>query len=630
MLKDTYLIIDFDSTFVTVESLDLLADIALKGNPRRGKIVSKIQEITRKGMEGEIPFEESLSSRLKLFKINRSNIQSLIRLLKKKVTPSVLRNKEFLKQYKDRIYIISGGFVEWVSPVAQSFGIDSSHVLANTFVFNNRGVVVDYDRTNPLGASNGKTQRIKKLNLSGKVYLIGDGHTDLEVKKSGAVDAFVAFTENVYRKNIVKQADYSVPNFDEFLYRLNLPRALSYPKNRMKVLLLESIDDSAADHFRQEGYFVESISRSLSQQDLVHKISDISILGIRSKSSIDLALLNNAKKLLTIGAFSVGTDQIDLATCARNGVVVFNAPFSNTRSVVELVLGEIIMLLRRIFDKSTKLHQGIWDKTSIGSNEVRGKKLGIIGYGHIGSQLSVLAEDLGMEVYYYDIAEKLPLGNAKKCSSLEEILRKVDIVTVHVDGRLTNKNVISEKEFSIMRDGVIFLNLSRGFVVNIESLAKYIKNGKVRGASVDVFSHEPKNNSEPFRSLLQGLPNVILTPHIGGSTEEAQKNIAEFVSEKLSNFINSGNTMLSVNFPNLQLPRLGDAHRVIHIHKNVPGVLAKMNNIFADEKINVEGQYLGTNQQIGYVITDVNKRYNKRVVDRLKKMPETIRLRVLY
>jgi len=331
-----------------------------------------------------------------------------------------------------------------------------------------------------------------------------------------------------------------------------------------------------------------------------------------------------------VSAFCIGINQIDLSACSFNGTAVFNAPYSNTRSVVELVLAEIIILYRRLFDKSSLMQQGVWNKSPQGCHEVRGKKLGIIGYGNIGSQLSVIAEGLGMEVYFYDIVEKLALGNAKRCQSLRELFRVADVVTVHVDGRLSNKNLIGEREFKMMKDKVIFLNLSRGYVVDIKALVKNIKTGKIAGAGIDVFPKEPKSNKDPFVSELQKLPNVVLTPHIGGNTLEAQKNIGQFVASKIIEFINTGNTMMSVNLPNLQLPKLKRGHRFIHLHKNTPGVLAQINSLLAKYKINVDGQYLKTNERVGYVITDVNKKYGKEIIKALKEIPETLKFRVLY
>ena len=407
-------------------------------------------------------------------------------------------------------------------------------------------------------------------------------------------------------------------------------RITSFPKNKIKILLLEGISDKAVECFKKEKYQIQTLPHALNEEELIKAIKDVFILGIRSKTKITENVLNSAKRLLTVGAFCIGTNQIDLQAASQKGVAVFNAPYSNTRSVVELALGEMIVLNRKAFDKSLKLHQGIWEKSAKNCFEIRGKKLGIIGYGNIGSQLSVLAENLGMKVYYYDVVEKLALGNAIKCSSLSELLKQVDIVTVHIDGRKENKNFIDEKEFNLMKDGVIFLNLSRGFIVNIEALAKYIKSGKIAGAAVDVFPYEPASGKEKFVNCLQNLPNVILTPHIAGSTEEAQENIGQFVSGKIIDFINQGDTQLSVNFPNLHLPPLKNAHRIIHIHKNVPGILAAINTFFGENHINIEDQYLKTNEDVGYVITDINKKYDEKILGKLKSIPGTIKLRVLY
>jgi D-3-phosphoglycerate dehydrogenase len=515
-------------------------------------------------------------------------------------------------------------------PVVKKFGIREDHVLANTFTFDKKGTVTGFDNNNLLSQAEGKVKQIIQLGLEGKIYVIGDGITDYQIKENNQAEKFFAFTGNIKRDAVAAKADYIVQNFDELLFTLKLPRALSYPKSKMKVLLLENIHPFAKEQFKREGYQVEALTQALSPTELRETIKDVSLLGIRSKTAITPEVLTEANKLLAIGVFAIGVNQIDLDAAAKKGVAVFNAPYSNTRSVVELTLGEIIMLYRGVFEKNRLMHQGVWNKSSAGLHEIRGKKLGIVGYGNIGSQLSVLAENLGMEVYFYDIADKLALGNSKRCRSLEELLKIADVITIHVDGRKENKDLISDKEFAMMKDGVIFLNIARGFIVNVEALGKYIANGKIAGAGVDVFPVEPKSNDEPFVSALQSLPNVILTPHIGAGTEEGQRNIAEFVPEKLLSFINSGNTTLSVNFPNIQLPVLTDAHRFIHIHRNVPGILAQVNNIFAKHKINIEGQYLKTDDTIGYVITDVNKDYSNAVIKELKEIPDTIRLRILY
>ncbi|MCX7996428.1 MAG: phosphoglycerate dehydrogenase [Patescibacteria group bacterium] len=628
-MKEVYYIIDFDSTFVRVEALDELARRALADNPDRAAIQAEIEKLTKQGMEGKIDFRDSLAQRLYLFRPTRAHIEDLILYLKRQVTKSIKANKAFFRANAGHIYIISGGFREYIVPVVAAYGIAEDHVLANEFQFRDDTVIGFNDR-NPLSRSRGKAIAVKKLKLNGEIIVLGDGMADAEIKKGKAASIFYAFTENVRREAVVSIADAEIPSFDEFLFRRKIPASVSYPKNRMKVLLLEKIDKLAADCFRAEGFDVETINSALDEDELSARLADVSILGIRSKTKVTGKALRNAKKLIAIGAYCIGTNQIDLSGAAKAGVAVFNAPYSNTRSVVELVLGEILVLCRGVCEKSRKMHAGIWDKSAAGAHEVRGRKLGIVGYGNIGSQLSVLAESLGMEVWYYDREEKLALGNARKCASLSELLKKSDIITVHVDGRAENAGMIGAREFKAMKNGSIFLNSSRGHIVDIEALATALKSGKLAGAAVDVFPNEPKNNDEHFDIPLQNLPNVILTPHIGGSTEEAQRNIAEFVTKRLLLYVNQGDTTLSVNFPNLQLPPLRNCSRIIHLHANLPGILAQINNVIAAEQVNVEGQYLKTNESVGYVIIDVNTSHAEKLVKKLKAIPDTIRVRILY
>ncbi|MFN8879685.1 MAG: phosphoglycerate dehydrogenase, partial [Cyclobacteriaceae bacterium] len=424
--------------------------------------------------------------------------------------------------------------------------------------------------------------------------------------------------------------DHVTPSLDEFLYLNKLNTVISYPKNRINVLLLENVHPVAIKHLRDEGFKVDSYHAALTEDELCERIRDVSVLGIRSKTQVTVRVLQNANRLMAIGAFCIGTNQIDLKEATRRGIAVFNAPFSNTRSVVELALAQMIMLMRNITEKSNKMHAGVWDKSAKNSFEVRGKKLGLIGYGAIGTQLSVLAESLGMRVLYYDCEEKLSLGNAIKCRTMAEVLDQADVVSLHVDGRESNTHLIGQREFDRMKDGVIFINLSRGHVVNIDALQQAILSGKVGGCAVDVFPYEPVSNDEEFHSPLRGLPNTILTPHIGGSTAEAQENIGHFVPGKFMDYINTGSTSNAVNFPNITLPTLENAHRLIHIHENVPGILARINQVLANHGINIVGQYLKTNEQIGYVITDINKEYEKDVVKALRAIEHTIKFRVLY
>ena len=398
---------------------------------------------------------------------------------------------------------------------------------------------------------------------------------------------------------------------------------------RRRALLLENIHPGAAARLHEAGFDVESEPGAYREGDLADRIADIDLLGIRSRTHVTEAVLDKSPRLLAVGAFCIGTNQIDLAAATRRGVAVFNAPFSNTRSVVELVIAEIVALTRRLIDKNGEMHAGTWSKSAAGAHEVRGRRLGIVGYGNIGSQLSVLAESLGMSVSFYDTADRLALGNARRCGSLDELLDWADVVTLHVDGRPDNRGLFGAGEFDKMRDGALFLNLCRGFVVDHGSLRAHIESGHLAGAAVDVFLDEPSGDDEAFVSRLQGLPNVILTPHIGGSTEEAQVDIGQFVTKKLVEYVRSGSTTLSVNLPNLELPVRAGAHGLVHIHRNTPGVLASINAIFAEHHINIEGQSLGTRGEVGYVITDIATDYTAEMLGRLTHLDETIRLRVL-
>ena len=397
----------------------------------------------------------------------------------------------------------------------------------------------------------------------------------------------------------------------------------------MRALLLENIHPDASARLAKAGYEVETLSRALGEDELAGAVRGVSLLGIRSQTHLTERVLAAVPRLAAVGAFCIGVNQIDLAAASRHGVAVFNAPFSNTRSVVELAIAEIIAMARRLPEKNTRMHAGEWDKSAAGSHEVRGRRLGIVGYGNIGTQLSVIAESLGMSVYFYDIADKLAIGNARRCSMLTELLESVETVTLHVDGRDGNRGFFGEAEFAAMRPRSLFLNLSRGFVVDHAALRRNIESGHIAGAAIDVFPEEPKARGEEFRSELRGLPNVILTPHIGGSTEEAQQDIGEFVAGKLADYMASGATSLSVNLPGITLPAVPGTHRLVHLHRNVPGVLASINRVLAEHGVNVEGQLLRTRDDLGYVLTDIGTEYSDEVLAELRAMDVTIRLRTI-
>ncbi|MBS1626229.1 MAG: phosphoglycerate dehydrogenase [Bacteroidetes bacterium] len=405
----------------------------------------------------------------------------------------------------------------------------------------------------------------------------------------------------------------------------------SYPKEKINILFLENISDKATVQFKQNGYInIKKISGALSEQDLIAAIKDVHIIGIRSKTKITAKVLEAAEKLQAIGCFCIGVNQVNLDAATKKGVAVFNAPYSNTRSVAELVIGLAIMLIRRIPDKNNAAHKGIWLKEAKGSFELRGKTLGIIGYGNIGSQVSVLAENLGMKVLFYDTETKLPLGNAVAAKSLKEVTSKADIITLHVPETEQTKKLINKNTIKNFKANSILINYARGEVVDLEILAKALKTGHLSGAAVDVFPYEPEKNGDSFITPLQGLNNVILTPHIGGSTEEAQENIGEDVSIKLFNYLERGITNGSHTVPAISLPPVEGTHRILHIHKNVPGVLSAINTSLSSNKINILAQYLKTNDIIGYAVLDIDKKLSKHAVELLKQIKETIKVRILY
>ena len=405
----------------------------------------------------------------------------------------------------------------------------------------------------------------------------------------------------------------------------------SFPKEKINILFLENISEKAVQQFKQNGYAnVKKIAGSLSEDELIKEIKDVHLIGIRSKTQITPKVLAAAKKLQAIGCFCIGVNQVDIKAASKKGVVVFNAPYSNTRSVAELVIGISAMLIRRISDKNIAAHKGIWMKEAKGSFELRGKTIGLVGYGNIGSQVSVLAEAIGMKVMFHDTETKLPLGNAVLAKNLKELLSASDIVSLHVPETPQTKNLINKTNLKYFKKGALLLNYARGEVVDLKALAEAIKDGLIGGAGIDVFPVEPEKNGDTFSTPLQGLPNVILTPHIGGSTEEAQQNIGEDVSIKLFQYLERGITNGSHSVPSIALPPVEGAHRILHMHNNVPGVLSAINTALSKNNINIVGQYLKTNEEIGYVVLDVDTKLSKRALELLKEVKETIKVRMLY
>jgi D-3-phosphoglycerate dehydrogenase len=405
----------------------------------------------------------------------------------------------------------------------------------------------------------------------------------------------------------------------------------SYPRNKIKILLLENISDAAVEELRASGYAdVKKLNGAVSEADLISAVKDVHMLGIRSKTQVTKKVIEAADKLLAIGAFCIGVNQVDLKAATKKGVAVFNAPHANTRSVAELIIGLCVMLIRKIPDKNTAAHAGRWMKDASGSFELRGKTLGVVGYGNIGSQVSIMAEALGMHVLYFDTSIKLPHGNAKQARDLKELLKTADIVTLHVPSDPTTRDLIDADAVRSMKKGGVLLNYSRGDVVDLEAVAKALSSGKLAGAGVDVFPEEPEKNGDVFASSLQNLPNVILTPHIGGSTEEAQANIGLDVTSKLIKYLELGISEGSHTVPPVSLPPQESTHRILHIHRNVPGILSQINSRLGKSGINISGQYLKTNEEIGYVILDVDSRLSKEAFEILKSIKGTIKARMVY
>ncbi|MBU1324974.1 MAG: phosphoglycerate dehydrogenase [Alphaproteobacteria bacterium] len=623
------LIFDFDSTLVDFETLEALAELSLADASDAAERRAQVAELTDAAMAGRIDFAEALTQRLALLPVTREHVQALAARAPSRLAPSVARNLETLRRHADRLVIVSGGFREVIAPVADLLGVPADRVLANDLTYDEAGRVTGV-RSNPILLPQGKAAAIRALNLTGPVVMIGDGWTDAEVRLAGAADRFVAFTEIVRRERVVAAADSEAATLDEVLHAEGLAGRWSYPRSRIRILLLENVHPAAVQRFQAAGYTVETVKGALDEDELIARLKGVHVLGVRSKTEVSARVLDAADRLMAVAAFCIGTNQIDLEAAADRGVAVFNAPHSNTRSVVELAIGMIVTLMRGVSDKSAAMHRGQWIKSAAGAREVRGKTLGLIGYGAIGSQLSVVAEAIGMRVVFHDLTERLALGNARRLPSLEAVLAEADVVSLHVDGRSSNADLIGARELSAMKPGALLLNLSRGHVVDVGALAQAIGSGRIGGAALDVFPQEPRTNDDPFDSPLMGLPNVVLTPHIGGSTEEAQEAIGEFAAERLLGYLNRGDTTFSVNLPNVQLSDVAEAHRLLHIHRNQPGVLAELNSALASAGLNVLGQHLKTDERTGYVIVDVDRDYDPRALDALKAIAGTLRFRTLY
>lgn len=616
-----FLVLDFDSTIVQGETLEVLAEIALSNHSERERIVAELGELTAKAMDGSIDFAVALERRIALFQADKTHLKTAIAKLKGWITPSFLEYRQVLAQFSQYIYVVSGGFYEVIVPVVELLGLAKERVYANTFVYSHDGRIVGVDLSNPLSQSDGKRRIIERLELKGKGIVLGDGISDFEAANGLSHVTFCAFTENVHRAGIVSRAEKVLANGRELF--ASLAKGAKLPKTR-RALLLEGVHAGAGEMLEQAGFVVEQLATSLDASALSKRLDGVNFLGIRSKTRISADLLKKAAELECIGCFCIGTEQVDHKVAGSLGIPVFNAPFANTRSVVELAMACIIMLSRRAADKSAKMHAGKWDKSLAGASEVRGKVLGIVGYGKIGSQLSVIAEFMGMEVIYHDLEDKLPIGNAKAIAKLSTLLRRADVVSLHVDGRRENHRLIDAKALAMLQAHALLINYSRGCVVDISALASALKSKAIAGAAVDVFPEEPDSRQASFISELQNLPNTILTPHIGGNTIEAQESIGRFVATRAFDFIKQGSTQQAVNFPRLQIPKLSRGTRILHVHQNIPGILARINGTLSQAAINVERQFLATCEEVGYVVTDVES-CPSPIMKELAKIPHTIK-----
>jgi len=622
-----FIMIDFDSTFMQVEALEELGEIVLKKDSDKAQTLQKIKDITNLGMEGTLSFHDSLVQRMDLLKIHRSDVEKLVKRLRKKVSVSFSRNKDFFKKYKGQIYIISSGFKDFIVPVVAPFDIEADHVLANTFTYDPQGWVTGFDRDNPLAYSKGKPKVLQQLNLDGEIWVIGDGYTDYEMVEAGIAHKFFAFTENVLlRESLSDKAHHLTPSFDEFLYVNRMPRALSYPKSRISVLLEAGIPQEAEARFRTEGYQVAYLDGPVQQEtNFKDRISEVSILGIHPGTHLDPEWVASGNRLMAIGIFGAGTASARLTKSARQGIAVFDSPNTHVRALAEMAIGQIIQLLRGTWHLPSRENPA-WTP----GMELRGKTLGIIGYGKSGQQLSILAEALGMRVCYYDLEEKPALGNATWIPQLPHLLKEADVVSLHIDQRPENKHFIHAAALRRMPPHAVLLNGSNSDAVDLNALADALESGKLRAAALDALPASPDERQQPALQRLQAMPNALLTPGIGGDTIEARQRAAAYVPARIIEYINTGATHGSMNFPELQLPVLRNAHRLIHIHENRAGILAQINSILAEHEINILGQYLKTNTHIGYSITDIDKKYSKKVLEQLKGIKHTIKFRVLY
>lgn len=604
-MKPTYYLIDFDSTFTQVEAMEELAEISLENDPDKEQITEKIRQLTDMAMNGEMPFSKSLKARIALLSAKRYHLQMLVNRLRKKVSTSVMRNKQFFKENQGRIFIISGGFREFIVPVVKPYFLSEEQVFANTLVFDRKNNIIGADEENPLAQDQGKVKLLKQLKLQGRVVVIGDGYTDYELFASGLADKFYAYTENVWREKVLQHAEHIAPSLDEILFTENQPMSLSYPKTRLKVLLYGEKTHLAEGQFRKEGYRIDKLPLKAAATKVKAALKDAHVLLFEPEANLS-ALQAKANKLLTAAVWGEMPDGGVLGTqYAANGVVLFGNQYAHTRGLSELALLHLLTLHRVL------------------GEELPGKRLGIVGYGNCGSLLSVLGSSMGMEVSYYDTEDRPPLANARREKDLLHLLRKSDAVVLTTGRRFGEGVILGARELKHLRENSVLVSLGRDGSVDLETVAALLNTGKLGAFGMDRVS---RNTGK----ALEGNPQVMITENLRLNTRQTQENMATLLSEKLLGFVNTGTTLGALNMPSLALPEQHQCHRFVHLHENRPGVLAAINGLLARYAINISGQYLKTSDAIGYVITDVNKGYDEHILQEMKEISGTVRFRVLY
>jgi len=638
------ILFDFDSSFLKKEAIEFLIEIGIQKLSQRELDfrLNSLKSLAARAEANEVSLGYKMSQQLQIAKIFQQDLETTAAQMFSILSPEIEKIIKFLKSHNKNIIIFSRAFEELVHPITDAFEIQRQNVFTNHLLFNESQRVIGVDESKPLFLSNGKVYLAESLQnqgrLVGRTAVVGNSRGDLSIRKGGIADYFIYISNQTAQKELLNEADFvlehpgqllplvsSADYFNSQQISTTTYQSEAAPKPH-RAILFENIHSKAKIMLSQAGFLVKSRPNSPDEPELVERASECQIIGIRSKTQLRAASLANCKSILAIGCFCIGTDQVDLTAAANLGIPVFNAPYANTRSVAELVLGEVIMLMRGVFDKSSAAHNGRWLKKTSHSRELRGKTIGIVGYGHIGSQVSILFENLGMQVVFYDIMDKLPLGNAQRMPDLKSVLATADVVTLHVPDTRQTQNMINSTTLNQMKAGSILINSSRGKVVNLLDLRTALESGRLVGAAVDVFPKEPMAGDAPFICSLQKLSNVILTPHIGGSTIEAQEKIASEVSEKLRNFLQTGSTLGAINFPEAELPLNDNSVRILLVHRNVSGVLAKIHNVFSQYEINLIAQILKTRDSIGYMIMDLNRKNSGRVPELLNRITETIKV----